>query len=201
VSGDPGHGVHVALLAAGRSSRMGGPNKLLARFDGEPLVRLLALRALRSKARSVTVITGHQAESVAAALDGIPVALVHNPVYASGLATSIAAAVGAMPDGSAGALIMLGDMPGITTADLDRLIDAFEAAAGIAVRATVDGRPGNPVILPHGLYAEAAMLRGDTGARSILARGQVIDIELGCRAGLDVDTPEALAGAGGVVQD
>ena len=44
--------VHVVLLAAGRSSRMGGPNKLLADFDGKPLVRRVAQRALASRQRA-----------------------------------------------------------------------------------------------------------------------------------------------------
>ena len=63
------------LLAAGRSSRMGGPNKLLALFDGKPLVRRSAERALGSKASGTIVVTGHQRERVRAALSGLDVTL------------------------------------------------------------------------------------------------------------------------------
>ena len=69
------------VLAAGRSSRMGGPNKLLALFDGRPLVRLTAETARASRAGEVVVVTGHQDERVAAALAGLDVRRAHNRDY------------------------------------------------------------------------------------------------------------------------
>jgi molybdenum cofactor cytidylyltransferase len=197
----PSAGVHAVVLAAGRSSRMGGPNKLLATFDGEPLVRRVVRAALASRAKAVCVVAGHEAGRVRAALDGLPVEIVDNPDFASGLATSLAAGLGAVPAWAAGALIMLGDMPGVSAADLDRLVAAFESGGARGpVRATYDGKRGNPVILPRALFAPASRLDGDTGARPILeAEGaEVIDVEIGVGAALDVDTPEAMAAAGGV---
>ncbi len=109
--------VAALILAAGRSSRMRGPNKLLARFDGEPLIRRMAKRALASKADPVIVVTGHRADDIAAALDGLDVEIAHNPDFADGLATSLKTGLHAVPDGAAGALVLLADMPEITTAD------------------------------------------------------------------------------------
>ena len=59
------------VLAAGRSTRMGGPNKLLAELDGKKLVRIVTEQALASKASDVIVVTGHQAELVEKALHGL----------------------------------------------------------------------------------------------------------------------------------
>ena len=42
--------VAAIILAAGRSTRMGGPNKLLAELDGKTLVRIVTEQALASKA-------------------------------------------------------------------------------------------------------------------------------------------------------
>ncbi len=56
--------VHVVLCSPPASSRMGGPNKLMALFDGTPLVRRVATQALAFEAASVTVVTGHQADRV-----------------------------------------------------------------------------------------------------------------------------------------
>jgi molybdenum cofactor cytidylyltransferase len=195
--------VHVVLLAAGRSSRMGGPNKLLALFDGKPLVRRAAERALASKAAGTVVVTGHQRERVRAALSGLDVRLADNPDFAEGLSSSLKAGVAALPGDAAGAMVVLGDMPGIATADLDRLIDAFRKAEGKAVvRASHGGRRGNPVLLPRSLFEAVARLEGDTGARHLVeAEGlDVVDVEIGEAAAVDVDTPEALEGAGGVPQ-
>jgi molybdenum cofactor cytidylyltransferase len=195
--------VPVVLLAAGRSSRMGGPNKLLASFDGKPLIRRAAECALASKASGAIVVTGHQRERVQEALAGLDLSFAANPDFASGLSSSLKAGIARVPAGAAGAMILLGDMPGVSAIDLDRLIEAFRAAQGKSVvRATHDGKRGNPVILPRSLFAAVAHLEGDTGARHLVeAEGlDVIDVEIGAAAAIDVDTPDALHRAGGVLQ-
>ncbi|RRI03492.1 4-diphosphocytidyl-2C-methyl-D-erythritol kinase [Mesorhizobium tamadayense] len=196
--------VDIVLLAAGRSSRMGGPNKLLALFEGKPLVRRTAERALGSKAASTIVVTGHQRERVRSALSGLDVALADNPDFADGLASSLKAGIARVAPEAAGAIIVLGDMPGVSSKDLDSLIDAFRRSGGRAVvRAAHLGKRGNPVLLPRSLFAAVAHLEGDTGARHLVeAEGlDVIDVEIGQGASIDVDTREALEGAGGVLQD
>lgn len=196
--------VDIVILAAGRSSRMGGPNKLLALFDGEPLVRRTASRALGSKAASTIVVTGHQRERVRSALGGLEVKLADNPDFADGLASSLKAGIAKVAPDAAGAMIVLGDMPGVSSKDLDSLVDAFRRSGGHAVvRASHQGKRGNPVLLPRSLFAAVAQLEGDTGARHLVeAEGlDVIDVKIGQGASIDVDTREALEGAGGVLQD
>jgi molybdenum cofactor cytidylyltransferase len=196
--------VHAVLLAAGRSSRMGGPNKLMALFEGKPLVRRTAERVLASKAEATVVVTGHQASRIREALARLDIPVAHNADYASGLASSLKAGIAALPEDAAGALIVLGDMPEVLPSDFDRLIDAFARTEGRAVvRAAHDGKRGNPVILPRSLFPAVAHLEGDTGARHLIeSEGiDVIDIEIGAGAAVDVDTPEALETAGGVLQD
>jgi molybdenum cofactor cytidylyltransferase len=196
--------VHAVVLAAGRSSRMGGPNKLMAHFAGKPLVRQTVERALASKLSSAVVVTGHQASRIREALDGLDIGVAHNPDFASGLASSLKTGIAAAPDEAAGALVLLGDMPAVSSADLDRLVAAFRKAGGKAiVRATHDGKRGNPVILPRALFGSVAQLEGDTGARHLVEAGlmPVVDVEIGEGAAIDVDTRDALESAGGVLQD
>ncbi len=192
--------VHAVVLAAGQSTRMGGANKLLAQFDGVPLIRKTLEAALESRATGVTIVTGHQRREVAAALQGLDITPTFNPHYSKGLSTSLIAGIGSVPEASAGAMIMLGDMPALCASDLDRLIDAFEACSGSAVVRASDGaRRGNPVIVPRVLFGQVKNLSGDTGARHLVEASTVpvIDVEIGAAASLDVDTPEALAEAGG----
>lgn len=195
--------VHAIVLAAGRSSRMGGPNKLLAAFDGEPLVRRIVAAVSASKATGTTVVVGHQRSRVAGALDGLRATVAENSDFAEGLSSSLRTGIASVPSAASGALVVLGDMPGISADDIDRLITAFRRSGGKAiVRATHAGKRGNPVILPRHLFAAVATLQGDTGARHIVeAEGNdVIDVELGEAASVDVDTPEAMERAGGVLQ-
>jgi len=193
--------VWAVLLAAGQSRRMGPQNKLLADFGGKPLVRRTAERLLESRLAGTVAVLGHEAEAVSNALSGLDLRTVHNEDFATGLASSLKAGIRALPPSADAALVALGDMPGITTADLDRLIEAFTASGGrMIVRATHNGKRGNPVILPRALFAEVEKLEGDTGARQIVESAvDVADIELGAAASLDVDTPEALIAAGGVL--
>ena len=183
---------------------MGGPNKLLALFSGKPLIRRTAERALASKAAGVVVVTGHQRERVRSALAGLDVAFADNPDFADGLSTSLKAGVAALPAAAAGVLVVLVDMPCVSSADLDRLIEVFRKSGGKAVvRAAHEGRRGNPVLLPRSLFEAVARLEGDTGARHLVeAEGQdVVDVEIGAGASVDVDTRQALEDAGGVLQD
>lgn len=196
--------VYAVVLAAGRSSRMGGPNKLMAMFGDQPLIRRTVERTLKAHVAGTVVVTGHQAERIEAALSGLDLRLAHNPDFAAGLSSSLKAGISALPADAAGALIVLGDMPGITTEDLDLILDAFAADSGTPiVRATHNGKRGNPVLLPRSVFVAVGALDGDTGARHIIENGEapVVDVEIGSGAALDVDTREAMSHAGGVLQE
>jgi molybdenum cofactor cytidylyltransferase len=192
------------LLAAGRSSRMGGSHKLRALFDGEPLIRRSARVLSSGGARSVTVVLGHDADRMTALLPGFYGKIIVNPDHAEGLASSLRAGIASLPNDSDGALVHLADMPGVTPEALQTMAAAFASSGGQAiVRATHGGKRGNPVILPRSVYSQVARLTGDTGGRAIVEgfAGQVIDVEIGEAASLDVDTPEALKAAGGLISD
>ncbi len=188
--------VTAVVLAAGRATRMGGPNKLLAELSGKPLVRIVVEQALASKAESVIVVTGHQDAAVRETLSGLAVNFVHNPDYADGLATSVKAGIAAVSADAAGAVICLGDMPLIDAKLLDRLIAAFDPDHGALIAVPVsDGRRGNPVLWSRRFFAELLTLDGDTGARHLIAKHAEAVAELpveGQGAFLDIDTPQAL---------
>lgn len=192
--------VAAVILAAGRSTRMGA-NKLLLPLGGEAVVRRVARAALTSAARPVLVVTGHDAAAVAAALEGLPVRLVPNAAYADGFATSVAAGIDALPPEADGALMIPGDMPLLTPAILDALIDAFRREPGAdAVVPTADGRRGNPALISRSLFPRARDLRGDVGFRALFGTGpsgvRVQELPLDdVSVLLDVDTPEAFEAA------
>jgi len=195
--------IAAVLLAAGQSRRMGGPNKLLATLEGRPLVRIAAEAALASRARPVVVVTGHQAEEVRAALAGLDLLFVHNPGYAEGLSGSLRAGLGALGPEVEGALVMLSDMPEVTSAAIDRLIDAYDPAGGaLIVVPTAEGRRGNPVLWSRRFFEPLMRVEGDVGGRHLIGTHAevVAEVEIGRAVALDLDTPEALAAAGAVAR-
>jgi len=191
--------VAAVILAAGRSTRMGGPNKLLAELAGKPLVRTVTEQALASGASGVIVVTGHQAGEVEKALAGLKVKFVRNPDFAAGLASSVKTGIAAVPANADGAVVCLGDMPLIDARLIDRLIEAFAPDRGDLIAVPVsDGRRGNPVLWSRRFFTELMTLDGDIGARHLIARHAEVVAEVpveGHGAFLDIDTPEALAAA------
>ncbi len=193
---EKGRNIAAVVLAAGRSSRMGGPNKLLAEIAGRPLIRIVVEQALGSRARPVIVVTGHQRERVEAALSGLAVKFAHNPNFAQGLGTSLKAGIAALPAEVDGAIVCLGDMPQVDAALIDRMISAFNPAMGaLVVVPTIDGKRGNPVVWSRRFFADLMAVEGDVGARHLIGRYTEVVAEVpltGAAAFTDVDTPEAL---------
>jgi molybdenum cofactor cytidylyltransferase len=196
VAGD--HRIAGIVLAAGRSTRMGGPNKLLAQIRGKPLVRIAVEQALASRAKPVIVVTGHEREKVEAALAGLPVRFVHNPDFATGLGSSLKVGVSAVPEDADGVVVCLADMPQVDAALIDRLIAAFDPEKGaLAAIPTFDGKRGNPVLWSRRFFPELMAIEGDVGARHLIGRypEAVVEVPVTSKAAmLDVDTPEALRG-------
>ena len=196
----PPHPKRIAavVLAAGRSTRMGGPNKLLAEIARRPLVRIVAEEALASRADPVIVVAGHQRAEVEKALAGLRVRIVHNPDFAEGLGTSLRAGIAAVPADSDAAIVCLGDMPRVDAALLNRLIAAFDPDRGaLVVVPTFEGKRGNPVLWSRRFFPDLMAIEGDVGARRLIGRYSEAVAEVtveGKAALIDVDTPEALSG-------
>ena len=194
--------IAAIVLAAGRATRFGaGPDdsKVFATLDGKPLVAHVVATALGSGASHVFVVVGQAAHRATPIFDGQrSVTLLHNTGFASGMATSIKAGIAALPHAVDGALILLGDMPLVSSATLARLIAMFDGQRPDAVVPCYGGRKGNPVLIGRSLFKEMLTLTGDRGARSILeeAARNVVFCELDDPHVLtDIDTPDALARA------
>lgn len=187
--------IAALVLAAGQGRRFGaGGNKLLADLDGRPLLRSAVEAAIGSKLWKTIVVTGHDRAAVETALAGLPIAFAHNPSFMDGLAASLRAGLDAARDAD-GVVVLLGDMPGVSPDIIGRLIDAFEKAPGsLAVVPIRDGRRGNPVLLAQAIFPEVKALRGDEGARRLLAEiDGVIEVAIDDDGVLvDVDQPADL---------
>ena len=189
--------IGAVLLAAGRSTRMGGVNKLLSEIDGVPMVARVAQRLLASKARPIIVVLGNQADEIDVALGKLPVERVRNPDFADGLSTSLRRGIVALPPDLDGALICLGDMPLISGRHIDRVIAAFNPIEGRTIIVpTRRGKRGNPVLWSKRFFPEMAGLAGDVGAKHLIGEHAelVAEVEMDDDAVLvDIDTPDALS--------
>jgi len=191
--------IAALVLAAGRSRRMAPLNKLMvADRAGRAMIARVAENALASRARPVLVVTGHERERVEEALSGRPVLMTHADAYAEGLSASLKAGIAALPDDVEGALVMLGDMPLVSPAVLDRLLAAFDPEEGRAiVQPTFRGKQGNPVLWGREFFGEILGITGDVGARHLTGRhaDRLVEVEVADDGVLrDFDTADTLKG-------
>lgn len=191
----------IVILAAGRSTRFGAENKLLALFEGRPILAHV-LEIARGAARGpVVVVTGHEADAVGALAAGPEFDLVENPDYREGLATSLRVGLAALPPETEAAFILLGDMPRLRPETLQRLAQQASEQPGQEAFVPVHhGQWGNPVLVRRGLFPDLMALTGDQGARRLLEarRDRVAEVPVedpGILA--DFDTRAALDAAAG----
>ncbi|MEP3675163.1 nucleotidyltransferase family protein [Sulfitobacter sp.] len=143
--------VCAILLAAGLSRRMGDRNKLLLPVAGVRMIRRMVDTYRAAINGPVIVVTGHEAEAVAAALEGSEAKLVFNPDFAQGQPTSVACGLRHAPEGY-DILIGLGDQPFLTGDDLNTLIAAHAAADPTRISIPMmQTQRGNPILVPSSL--------------------------------------------------
>lgn len=191
----PTSDIPVILLAAGQSRRMGGTDKLLETIDGEPMLRRQARMARAATLGPVLVALPPPPHPRHAALEGLDLQIVPVPDAAEGINASLRAAVAALPKTARAAMVVLADLPDLTTYDLRTVLQDIDLNSEILIwrGATKDGAPGHPVVFSAPLFARIAELSGDSGTKDIMAdaadRIKLVPLP-GQRARTDLDTPE-----------
>lgn len=178
------------MLAAGAAERFGG-RKQLAELDGRPLLEHALAAVAAAALDSTVVVLGADADEILARvrLHGARPVVCRD--WDEGQAASLRAGVEAV-GAAAAAVVVLGDQPRISPRAIERVL-AARGAGTLAVRATYDGVAGHPVVLERALFGSIARLRGDKGARALLAEVAVRDVACdGLGRPDDVDTPEQL---------
>jgi len=136
---------HVVILAAGKGTRMKSAQaKVLHRVAGRPLIEHVLACAAVIRPQTTTVVIGHQAQALTSALAGYQglTFVVQEPQL--GTAHALMTTERALA-GRTGTLVLLsGDVPLLTPATLQRLVDRHQTtgAAATVVTAIVDD--------PHG---------------------------------------------------
>ena len=161
--------ISATILAAGGSSRMGDENKLLLPFNGDLVINRICHTVLNSGLKPVIVVTGFQHRAVEKALPGMIDQIAYNPNWKQGMAGSIYTGMSLLPDTVDGNMIVLGDMPLLTTHTLNRLIEQFCVHEGKQIIYPVySGQQANPVIFPKKYFNEILSSTGDKGCKKVL---------------------------------
>lgn len=188
--------IAVIVLAAGGSSRM-GRSKLLLEVGGESLLRRAARCAAEAGTGPVVVVLGADAARAKRELDGLAcVAVEDSRLTSRGMNGSLAAAVGALPEGVRGAVVLLADMPFVTVAAVRALAERHRATGAPLVVTRYGAELAPPVLYDVALFPElGAGGDGDGRGRELIrrhrARAEFVDAP--AAALVDVDVPDDLS--------
>lgn len=187
----------VLVLAAGSASRFGGC-KLLADWQGQPLIAASINAAHALKPEKIIIVAGafysqlKESKSLEAQLNLNDVELLEFRDWQSGMGHSLAFGVSQIP-GDNPILILLGDQPLISAQDLQNLYVAWRAQPTQIACASFANTLGVPAIFPARFKTELLACTGDRGAKILLTRyaDELIRIPIP-NAEFDIDTPTDL---------
>ncbi len=182
------------LLAAGFARRFGS-QKLLARLpDGRCVVEAATQNLFDAMGRSNVIAVVGEDAALIKVLEQCGSEVTVNVEAENGIGSSIAAGICASMD-AAGWLIALGDMPHVSPETITRVCETLKSGAGIVIP-TFNGMRGHPVAFAKAYRDELLALRGDQGARSVIAAADprrviyLLVADSGVLA--DIETPDDL---------
>lgn len=181
----------IVITAAGPGRRFGGLlHKLEQPFDGSTVLGTTVRHAVETQLPVVVVTTAALAPLVARQLATRDIVVLGADEAVHGMGYSISAGV-AERSGATGWLVLPGDMPLVRPASMLAVASALEQFP--VAYAQHRGRRGHPVGFAAELYSELILLRGDEGARRVMARYPAQGVELDDPGVvLDVDTESDL---------
>ncbi len=166
--------IAAIICAAGTSSRMPEQNKLLLGYQNTTFIGQVTRQIIATQAGLVIVVTGYESDKIRAALSDYDtdVTFVNNPLFRSGHTSSIQAGLKVLPKSIDAFMIVLGDMPTITTAHYDLQIDHFQnkyqSEKHLITRPMNEKIPGHPVIFSNSLKPALSSCISKDGCRSVI---------------------------------
>ncbi|OUJ72210.1 nucleotidyltransferase family protein [Hymenobacter crusticola] len=185
--------IGLIVLAAGASTRLGQPKQLLP-YLGRTLLRHAAETAVATGCRPIIVVTGALHEELAAEVAGLPVQIVRNTAWATGMGSSIQVGLNFMESISQplqAVIVTLSDQPLVTPELLTELIHRYQATQAPIVAAEYKDAHGVPALFAAAVFPALRELAGATGARQVIeAQDQQVELVSFPDGAVDVDTRE-----------
>lgn len=157
------------VLAAGTSTRM-GENKLLFELEGESVVHRAVRRTSAAELDPVIVVLGHEADRVRRELAALSCRCVVNPDYAGGINGSLKTGIAALPPTTGAAIVLLADMPFVTTVMLATLVERYRTGTAPLVISDYEGVNAPPMLYDRTLFPELLVMEGEGCGKQVVRR-------------------------------
>jgi molybdenum cofactor cytidylyltransferase len=162
--------IGILILAAGASTRLGKPKQLL-QHQGQSFLRHTTKIAVASGCHPLVIVLGAKAEQLCSEVSDLPVTIVENPDWVSGISSSIYAGLNALQaqsDRLEAAIISLCDQPFISTQLISQLIERYKRTHKRIVASHYAETIGVPALFDLTLFPDLMLLQDDTGAKSLM---------------------------------
>ena len=185
--------IGLIILAAGKASRMGKPKQLLT-YQGSSLISHAVKIGLNSNCRPVIVVLGAYKEQVKPQIDKLPIEIIENSDWETGMSSSIRAGINAINQSNSNldsVIIALADQPLISEAVFNQLIKEYRDTNNKIIAADYDDIVGVPALFDKNFFSELMDIEGDRGAKALIRkyRDEVLTVPV-AEAAIDIDTPD-----------
>lgn len=173
--------IAAVVLAAGESTRLGRPKQEVV-LNGETLLHR-TVRIAGEAGLDPVIVVVREARYIEPLREQGATVLLNRQAF-EGMSSSVRTGIGWVQQLQAtGALLLTCDQPGITPAHLRALIATPTETCG----SVYADRIGVPAYFPAARFAELLQLRGDVGARALLADARSVPLKT---LSIDIDTEE-----------
>jgi molybdenum cofactor cytidylyltransferase len=166
--------IGAVILAAGESSRFGGP-KQLVEFRGKSLIRRITDSAMEAGCSPIVVVIGSEGEKVFRELEGTNVTNIENEIWQQGMGSSIRAGIRHLVDNARdidAAILLVCDQPAVDAHPIVRLIRLRETTKKDIIASSYANTLGVPALFARSLFFELLSLGDRAGAKSIILRNR-----------------------------
>jgi molybdenum cofactor cytidylyltransferase len=188
--------IPAVVLAAGKSTRIGGRTKALLAVDDRDTFLSRIVRTFHAAGvEEVVIVAGHEAERVVSAVNagGLDARVVVNGDFESGQFSSVLAGLQAIDrPGVVAMLLMLVDVPMVSAETVRAVLRRYHDTHASIVRPVRGALHGHPVLIDRGLFHALRTADPAQGAKPVVRANVSLagDVEVDdSGAFADVDTP------------
>ncbi len=182
----------IVILAAGSSQRMGTPKQLLPVF-GTSLIKYFIEEAMETPCYPITVVVGAHKAKIVPELKNMPISIVDNPAWETGIGSSVKMGVVGtymVSKDIEGLIVMTSDMPFVNRHCIKALIQkAIENPEKDVIASKYAGTVGVPALFRRKVLEQLLDLKGESGAKKVIESNKsnalFVDFDKGV---VDLDT-------------
>lgn len=185
--------IAAVILAAGASTRMGTPKQLLL-YQGQSLLRRVIETAIAAHCSPIFVVLGAYSAQIRCEIKDLPVQVVENPEWQTGMGSSIRHGIQALIETSPlveATILLLCDQPFVSTPTIHQLASVYRATNSPIIASAYQNTIGVPALFHSTLFLELTGLTQAEGAKKVIQRhiNSVVTVEFP-QGAIDLDTPE-----------